>query len=109
LAIWRQALGGAHPDTAQGYHNLALNLNAQGKYGEAEPLYQKSLAIWRQALGEAHPHTALSYSGLALNLNAQGNMERPSRCSRRRWQFYARRGVKPTRTRAPATKTWPAT
>ena len=27
----------------------------QGKYAEAEPLYQRALAIYEQALGPTHP------------------------------------------------------
>ena len=41
--IWRDALGfieenlgEEHPDTAASYNNLAYNLNAQGRYAEAE-------------------------------------------------------------------------
>jgi hypothetical protein len=72
LAIYQQALGETHPDTAHGFNNLANNLNDQGKYPQAEPLYQKALAICRQALGEAHPHTAATYNNLAATLDDQG-------------------------------------
>jgi hypothetical protein len=40
LAIWRKVLGEEHPDTAAGYNNVAYNLNAQGKYKEAEEGYR---------------------------------------------------------------------
>jgi tetratricopeptide (TPR) repeat protein len=70
--ILRTCLGEAHPDTAECYNGLAANLYFQGRYGEAEPLFQKALAIRRQVLGEAHPRTATSYENLANNLNAQG-------------------------------------
>ena len=72
MAIRLKVLGEDHPDTAKSYNNLAVNLNAQGKYGAAEPLYQKALAIWLKVLGEDHPYTAASYNNLAVNLNAQG-------------------------------------
>ncbi len=72
LAIWRKALGEAHPNTGRGYNNVAMNLSSQGQYAEAQPLFEKGLAIWRKALGEAHPYTALGYKNLASNLNAQG-------------------------------------
>ena len=41
LMICRQR-GEHHPDTATCYTNLALNLNAQGKYTEAEPLIRRA-------------------------------------------------------------------
>src|SRR5262249_28036938 len=64
-----------HPDTAISYNNLAANLNAQGKYKEAEDGYRKALAINRKVLGEEHPDTARSYHNLAANLNDQGKYE----------------------------------
>ena len=51
-------LGEDHPETAQGYNNLASNLHAQGKYAEAEPLFRTALEIRRRVLGEDHPDTA---------------------------------------------------
>jgi tetratricopeptide (TPR) repeat protein len=48
----RQVLGEDHPYTANSYNNLAYNLNAQGKYMEAGPLYQRALDIRRKILGE---------------------------------------------------------
>jgi hypothetical protein len=36
-------LGEEHPHTAQSYNNLALNLEAQGRYKEAEEGYQHHL------------------------------------------------------------------
>ena len=56
---------------ANAYTNLGLNLNAQGKYKEAEPLIRKALAINQRVLGEDHPETANSYNNLALNLENQ--------------------------------------
>ena len=51
---------------------MAANLNSQGKYAEAEPLYRKALEIWQRVLGEDHPNTATSYNNVGFNLNAQG-------------------------------------
>jgi CHAT domain-containing protein len=65
-------LGEDHPDTAIGYTGLASNLDAQGRYAEAQPLYERALAILRKALGEDHPDAAWSYNNLAFNLNALG-------------------------------------
>ena len=47
--------------------DLALLYKNQGRYGEAEPLYQRALAICEKALGPDHPDTATtraSYAGL---------------------------------------------
>ncbi|MFM6063005.1 MAG: tetratricopeptide repeat protein, partial [Microcystis panniformis] len=50
-------LGAEHPDVAQSLNNLALLYYYQGKYTEAEPLYQKAIAICSEKLGENHPDT----------------------------------------------------
>ena len=51
---------------------MAANLNDQGKYAQAQPLFEKALEIKRRLLTDEHPHTATSYAWLAANLNAQG-------------------------------------
>jgi len=51
---------------------LAFNLNAQGKYAQAQPLFEKALEIRRRLLTDDHPSTAASYNNVAYNLNAQG-------------------------------------
>ena len=51
---------------------MAANLDAQGKYAEAQPLYEQALAIRRRLLTDDHPHTAQGYNNLADNLAAQG-------------------------------------
>jgi tetratricopeptide (TPR) repeat protein len=71
LAIYRQALGEDHPQTARGYNDVAYSLANQRKYGEAQPLFEKALAICRKTLGEEHPHTAFGYNNVAGNLHAQ--------------------------------------
>jgi tetratricopeptide (TPR) repeat protein len=48
----REVLGEEHPHTAASCNNVGSNLEDQGKYGEAGPLYQKALDIYRQAPGE---------------------------------------------------------
>jgi tetratricopeptide (TPR) repeat protein len=45
---------------------------AQGRYAEAEPLYQRSLAIDEKALGPDHPSVATSLNNLAELHKAQG-------------------------------------
>ncbi len=39
-------------------NNLAWLYRLQGKYAEAEPLYQRALGIYETALGPEHPHVA---------------------------------------------------
>ncbi len=50
---------------ATGLNKLGLLCYNQGKYAEAEPLYQRALAIWEKALGPEHPNVATSVNNLA--------------------------------------------
>src|SRR5207253_839419 len=68
----RKIQGEDHPDTAQGYNNLATSLADQGKDREAGPLFQKTLDIRRKVLGESYLDTANSYTNVAFNLHALG-------------------------------------
>jgi tetratricopeptide (TPR) repeat protein len=56
-------------------NQAGLFLHYQGRYGEAEPLYQQALAIMREQLGEQHPHTATSLNNLAVLYKAQGRYD----------------------------------
>jgi tetratricopeptide (TPR) repeat protein len=47
-------------------------LFAQGKYAQAQPLYEKSLEIYRRLLTDDHPQTASICNSLAVNLTNQG-------------------------------------
>ena len=53
-------------------NNLAALYRAQGRYGEAEPLYKRSLAIREKALGPEHPQTGTRLNNLARLLEAKG-------------------------------------
>ena len=44
----------------------------QGRYADAEPLYQRSLAIREKVLGRDHPEVANSLSTLAELYRTQG-------------------------------------
>ena len=65
-------LGPRHPDTLASLNNLAVLYQAQGRYGEAEPLYREALQASREALGPRHPDTLTSLNNLALLYEAQG-------------------------------------
>jgi tetratricopeptide (TPR) repeat protein len=49
----------------------ALQLDAKGRYAQAQPLHERALVVRRRLLGEDHPDTAQSYDGLAGNLAQQ--------------------------------------
>lgn len=53
-------------------NNLATLYFKQGKYAEAEPLYQRALAIQEQRLGTEHPDTATCLNNLAAFYHEQG-------------------------------------
>jgi len=40
---------------AASLNNLAALYDTQGKYAQAEPLFQRALAIWEKILGPEHP------------------------------------------------------
>ncbi len=64
---------------AQSLHNLAVLYNAQGKYVEAEPLYQRALAIREKALGPEHPAVATvleNYAALLHKLNRDAEADK---------------------------------
>ncbi len=53
-------------------NNLAALYPALGRYGEAEPLHQRSLAIYEKALGPEHPDVAQSMENYADLLRETG-------------------------------------
>ena len=53
----RRRVGLDHPDTARSLDSLAYLHRAQGRLGEAEPLYRRALAIRKKALGPDHTDT----------------------------------------------------
>ena len=58
-------LGPDHPDIATSLSNLAGLYYTQGQYGQAEPLYKRSLAIREKALGPDHPNVAQILGNMA--------------------------------------------
>jgi tetratricopeptide (TPR) repeat protein len=74
----------SHPDTARSLNNLALLYYQQGKYTEAEPLYERALAISEHILGSEHPHTQ------ATRRNYDSLLEVMKRTKRPRWKWLSR-------------------
>jgi hypothetical protein len=72
LAIIEKAVGPDHPSVARSLYNLANLFFSEGRYADAEPLYQRSLKIVGAALGPDHPDLARSLAGLAALYKAQG-------------------------------------
>src|SRR5436305_1300206 len=71
-----EAVGEAdHPDMATSLDNLATLYQYQGKYDEAEPLFQRSLTIREKVLGPDHPDAAESLNNLALLYQDQGKYD----------------------------------
>ncbi len=83
LTIRRDILGEGHPDTATGFNNLAVILQAQARYAEAEAMHRRALAIRMQALGEDHPDTAATCYNLGMSLRAQGKFAEAEAMHRR--------------------------
>ena len=76
LAALKEAetFGPEDPRLPTRLNNLAELYRTQGKYAEAEPLYQRALAIWEKALGPEHPNVATSlenYAALLRNMNRE--------------------------------------
>jgi len=98
--LW--AVGTDHPDTAFPLNGLADLYRDQGKYGEAEPLYQRALHIREQQLGRDHPETAETIHDLAQLWETRGNSEEARASYERalavRKQALGRRHPKTTET-----------
>jgi tetratricopeptide (TPR) repeat protein len=58
--------------SARNMNQEAETLLDQGKYTQAQPLFEKALEIRRRVLTDDHPDTTDSYSNVAYNLHAQG-------------------------------------
>lgn len=62
MSIREQMLGPEHPDTALSIGHLATFYENQGKYEQAESLYQRALQIMEKTLGPEHPTTKIMRS-----------------------------------------------
>ena len=61
---------------AASLNNLARLYYDQGRYAQAEPLYQRSLAIAEKALGPEHPDVANSLENYATLLRETGREDK---------------------------------
>ena len=57
---------------ADSLNNLGWLYYEQGRYGEAEPLYERALSIYEAAHGPDHPSVAATLNGLAVLYAEQG-------------------------------------
>ena len=63
------------PCLATSLNNLAEFYRAQGRYTEAEPLYQRARAITEKPFGPEHPNVTPTLNNLAELYRAQGRNE----------------------------------
>ena len=69
-------------------HNLAELYRRQGKYEQAEELYQRALAIREKVLGSDHPDTATTLHNLAYLYQDQGKYEQAEALYQRALAIY---------------------
>ena len=72
LALAETAFGPRDPRSLRSRNDVAVVLEAQGRYREAEVLDRETLQIRREALGPRSPDTLLSMNNLAEALEAEG-------------------------------------
>ena len=70
--------------------NLALSLNDQGRYAEAQELHRNTMEIEGRVLGDDHPETLLSMSYLANSLLGQGRYAEAEELQRRTLEVQRR-------------------
>ena len=70
-----EAFGPDDVRLATSLNELGLVYDAQGNYGEAEPLYKRALPILEKALGPEHPNVAASLNNFAELYRKQGRYE----------------------------------
>ena len=64
LSARLQAERNAGCDLSFTLDRLAQELEDQGQYGEAEPLYREALEVSRETLGDRHPNTLAATNNL---------------------------------------------
>uniref|UniRef100_A0A7S4UX92 Kinesin light chain n=1 Tax=Ditylum brightwellii TaxID=49249 RepID=A0A7S4UX92_9STRA len=74
------------PDELACKNNMAVALNKQGKYVQAEALYRQCWEVRKKTLGEDHPETLYSLNGMAVVLFRQGNYVQAEALHRQCWE-----------------------
>ena len=77
---------------ATGLNNLAGLYREQGKYTQAEPLYQRSLAIREKALGQEHLDVATSLENYAVLLRKMNRAAEAEKMEARAQAIRAKHG-----------------
>lgn len=75
LAKWERVAGPEHSSIAHYLHELAELYRTQGRYTEAEPLYQRALAIWENYFGPENPYLATGLENYAKLLRETGRTQ----------------------------------
>jgi tetratricopeptide (TPR) repeat protein len=76
--------------SAKTMNDHADTLYDQGKYAQAQPLYEQSLEIRRRLLTDEHPETAKSYNNVAYNLDDQGKHSQAQLLREKSLEIYRR-------------------
>ena len=69
-----RVLGPGHPDTLTAQNNLAAAYRDAGRFGEAIPLFQRTLTARERLLGPDHPNTLRSRAKLASAYRRTGQV-----------------------------------
>ena len=64
-------MGAENESTLATMSNLAVNLDAQGKFREGEELHRKALKVRQRNCASEHPSTLVTMNNLAVNLGSQ--------------------------------------
>ncbi|KAH9205226.1 hypothetical protein DL95DRAFT_397867 [Leptodontidium sp. 2 PMI_412] len=75
IKIQETTFGKTHPSTLTTMSNLALVLDSQGKYADAETMNRQTLEIKEEVLGKTHPDTLTSIYCLAYLLQNRHKYE----------------------------------
>jgi Flp pilus assembly protein TadD len=75
-------LGGDNEVTLELMNNLAVCLEFQGKFDEAEALYREAIATKERVIGRDHPDTLKTIGNLGGLLRRQGKFNEAERFNR---------------------------
>lgn len=82
--------GEAHPEVAMGMNNVAYVLQIEGKFDEAEEMYQAAYDMQRDLLGDDHPDIAMALNNLAFTAYEKGNLDESIEKSQASLDMYRR-------------------